>query len=235
VAAAQVQVQQAEAGIRQAEAQADAARVSVEFKDIVTPISGVLDNLPVKLGDYVSPGQPIAKVTQLDALLLNIQVPSNRASQLRTGLVVELLDPNSQESLGTGSLTFVSPTVDNEAQTILTKAQFRNPDGQLRDGQYVEARIIWETQPGVLVPVTSISRVGGQNFIYVLADETSDAGEATVARLTPVELGDIQGNDYQVISGVEVGDRIAVSNILKLSDGVPVEPTSSESFTDSES
>lgn len=235
VAAAQVQVQQAEAGIRQAEAQADAARVSVEFKDIVTPISGVLDNLPVKLGDYVSPGQPIAKVTQLDALLLNIQVPSNRASQLRTGLVVELLDPNSQESLGTGGLTFVSPTVDNEAQTILTKAQFRNPDGQLRDGQYVEARIIWETQPGVLVPVTSISRVGGQNFIYVLADETSDAGEATVARLTPVELGDIQGNDYQVISGVDVGDRIAVSNILKLSDGVPVEPTSSESFTDTES
>ncbi|NEQ45246.1 MAG: efflux RND transporter periplasmic adaptor subunit [Leptolyngbya sp. SIOISBB] len=238
VEAAKVQIQQAEATIRQAEAQADASLVSVEFKDVVTPIAGVMDDLPVKLGDYVSVGQPVAKVTQLDALLLNLQVPSNRSAELRTGLVVELLDPTSKQQLATGSLTFVSPTVDAEAQSILAKAQFRNPEGQLRDGQYVEARIIWETQPGVLVPVTAITRVGGKNFIYVLADETSDAGEATVARLTPVELGDIQGDDYQVISGVEVGDRIAVSNILKLSDGVPVEPASeaeSESFIESES
>ncbi len=227
---AAAQVQQAEAGIRQAEAQADAARVGLEFKDIVTPISGVLDNLPVKLGDFVSPGQTIAKVTQLDALLLNIQVPSNRAPQLRSGLVVELLDPNTKELLSTGSLTFVSPTVDDQAQTILTKAQFRNPDGQLRDGQYVEARIIWETQPGVLVPTSAISRVGGQDFVYVLAEESTEAGEATIARLTSVDLGDIQGNDYQVISGVDVGDRIAVSNILRLSDGVPVEPSAADSF-----
>ncbi len=233
VAAAQVQVTQAEAGIRQAQAQADASLVSVEFKDVVTPIAGVMDDLPVKLGDYVSVGQPVAKVTQLDALLLNLQVPSNRSAELRTGLVVELLDPTSKQQLATGSLTFVSPTVDPEAQSILAKAQFRNPDGQLRDGQYVEARIIWETQPGVLIPVTAITRVGGKSFVYVLEDETSEAGDATVARLTPVELGDIQGNDYQVISGVEVGDRIAVSNILKLSDGVPVEPESeSESFTE---
>lgn len=225
VAAAEVQVQQAEAAIRQAQAQADASRVSVEFKDVVTPIAGVLDNLPVKLGDYVNTGQAVAKVTQLEAMLLNIQVPSNRAAQLRTGLAVELLDPNTKAQIATGSLTFVAPTVDTQAQTILTKAQFRNPDGQLRDGQYVEARIIWATQPGLLIPVTSITRVGGKNFVYVVDEQPDDNGQ-TVVRLTPVELGDIAGDNYQVRSGLEVGDRIAVSNILKLRDGVPVQPES---------
>jgi RND family efflux transporter MFP subunit len=184
-----------------------------------------LDTLPVKLGDYVSTGQAIAKVTQLDALSLNIQVPSNRASELRTGLTVELLDPNSKEQLATGNLTFVSPTVDTQAQTILTKAQFRNPNGRLRNGQYVEARIVWETQPGLLVPTTALTRVGGKEFVYVLDDQPNEDGQ-TVVRLTPVELGDIQGDSYQVVSGVEAGDRIAVSNILKLRDGVAVEPNS---------
>jgi RND family efflux transporter MFP subunit len=225
VAAAEVQVQQAEAAIRQAQAQADASRVSVEFKDVVTPISGVVDNLPVKLGDFVNIGQPVAKVTQLEALFLNLQVPSNRSPQLRTGLTVELLDPNTKTQLTTGSLTFVSPTVDSQAQTILAKAQFRNPEGQLRDGQYVLARIVWGSQPGILIPTTAITRVGGQSFVYVIDDEPNEAGQ-DVVRLSPVELGDIQDNNYQVLSGLETGDRIAVSNILRLRDGVPVQPES---------
>lgn len=225
VAAAEVQVQQAEAAIRQAQAQADVALVSVEFKDVVTPISGVLGDIPVKLGDYVSVGEPVARVTQLEALLLNIQVPSNRSSQLRTGLTVELLDPNSKQQLATGSLTFVSPNVDTQAQTILTKAQFRNPDGKLRDGQYVQARIVWETQPGLLIPTTAITRVGGKSFVYRVDEEQNETGQEVV-RLSPVELGDIQDGSYQVISGLDQGDRIAVSNILKLKDGAPVQPES---------
>ncbi|MGD1939707.1 MAG: efflux RND transporter periplasmic adaptor subunit [Leptolyngbyaceae cyanobacterium] len=225
VAAAQVQIQQADASIRQAQAQADASFVSVEFKEVVTPIAGVVDDLPVKLGDYVSTGQPVAKVTQLDALILNLQVPSNRSAELRTGLTVELLDPVSKEQLATGSLTFVSPTVEAEGQTILAKAQFRNPDGNLRDGQAVEARIVWDTQPGILVPTTAITRVGGQNFVFVVDKEADENGQEVV-HLTAVELGDIQDGNYQVMSGLEQGDRIATSNILKLSDGVPVESAS---------
>lgn len=225
VQAAEVQVQQAEASIRQAQAQADASLVSLELKDVVTPITGTLDNLQVKLGDYVNVGQPIAKVAQLDALLLNIQVPANRSAQLRTGLPVELLDPNSKEQLSSGTITFVAPTVDTQAQSILTKAQFRNPDRNLRDGQYVTARIIWDTQPGLLVPTTAITRVGGKEFVYTVADEPNEAGQEVV-RLTPVELGDIQDGNYQVLSGLEQGDRIAVSNILKLQDGVAIEPAS---------
>ncbi|MEM9504824.1 MAG: efflux RND transporter periplasmic adaptor subunit, partial [Cyanobacteria bacterium P01_E01_bin.43] len=225
VSAAQVQIQQADAAVRQAQSQADASLVSVAFKEVVTPIAGIVDNLPVKLGDYVSTGQPVAKVTQLDALTLNLQVPSNRSAELRTGLAVELLDPISKEQLAAGSLTFVSPTVEAEGQTILAKAQFRNPDGNLRDGQAVEARIVWDTQPGILVPTTAITRVGGQNFVFVV-DEEANANDQAVVRLSPVELGDIQDGNYQVMSGLEQGDRIATSNILKLSDGVPIEPAS---------
>ena len=226
VEAAEAAVRQAEDSIRQARAQANSSLVSVQLKEVVTPIAGIVDNLPVNVGDYVSTGQSVvAKVTQTEALFLNIQVPANRASQLETGLEVELIDPANQALLATGSLTFVSPTVNTEGQTVLAKARFRNVEGKLRDGQNVQARLIWDTQSGLLIPTTAITRVGGQAFVFVVADEPNEAGQEIVS-LNPVELGDIQGSSYQVISGLETGDRIAVSNILKLQDGAPIQPGS---------
>ncbi len=226
IAAAEVEVRQAETSIRQAQAEANASSVSVDNKEIKAPIAGVVDNLPVKEGDYVSTGQSVvAKVAQSEDLFLNIQIPSNRARQLKPGLELDLLDPTSKEQLSTGEVTFVSPTVDPAGQTILAKARFSNENGELRDGQYVEARLTWNTQPGLLIPTKSISRIGGKEFVYQVSDEPNENGQEVVS-LTPVELGAIQGNSYQVISGLETGDRIAISNILKLKDGAPIDPES---------
>lgn len=225
VAAAEVAVSQTEAQIRQAEAQAAASQVSVDFKEVVSPIAGVVDNIAVKVGDYVSVGQSVTRVAQTDTLYLNIEVPPERSANLRTGLAVELLDPNSKQQLAIGSLSFISPTVNTNTQSILTKAQFRNVGNQLRDGQFVQARIIWSNQPGVLVPTTAISRVSGQDFVYLVAAQPNESGQEFV-QMKSVELGDIQNNQYQVISGLKAGDRIAVTNILKLRDGIAIEPES---------
>ena len=57
------------------------------------------------------------------------------------------------------------------------------------------------------------------------SNKPNENGQQLVS-LTPVELGAIQDNSYQVISGLETGDRIAISNILKLKDGAPIDPES---------
>jgi RND family efflux transporter MFP subunit len=225
VAAAEVVITQAEAQIRQAQSQANASQVSVGFQTVVAPVAGVLDQMAVNVGDYVSVGQPITRVAQVESLFLNIEVPPERANQLRTGLTVELLDPNSKQQLATGNLIFISPTVNANAQSILTRAQFRNVGGRLRDGQFVAARIVWQTQPGILVPTTAISRLGGKDFVFLVADQPNEQGQEFVT-LQPVDLGAIQGDRYQVLSGLEQGDRIAVSNILRLNDSVPIAPES---------
>ena len=225
VSTAEVQINQAQTNIRQAQAKADAASVSTGFKTIKAPIAGIMDNFPVKEAAYVSAGQSVvARITQSDELFLNIQVPSNRANQLKLGLTLDLIDPTSKEKLSTGKLTFISPTVDPENQTILARARFNN-QGNLRNGQYVQARLTWDTERGILVPTRAISRIGGKEFVYQVSNEANKNGQEVV-NLTPVELGDIQDNSFQVISGLEAGDRIAVSNILKLRDGAPVQPES---------
>jgi RND family efflux transporter MFP subunit len=225
VRAAQSQLQQAASNLNQAQAQVQVDQESLGFTQVTAPIAGFMGDILFKVGDYVSTGQPVTTITENRELFLRIQVPTTRSTQLRPGLPVELVDPNTGEPLATGSLDFVSPEVDASAQSILVRARFPNEAGTLREGQFVRARIIWNTTSALLVPTIAISRVGGQSFVFVAEEEVTEDGQTLqVASQRPVQLGAIQENRYRVLDGLEEGERIAVTNILKLQDGVPIQP-----------
>jgi RND family efflux transporter MFP subunit len=222
VQASQASIRQAEANIRQAKSQVATAAVSVGFKKVAAPISGTIGDLPVKQGDYANIGEAIATITRNDSLDLRISVPASRSGQLRQGMTVELIAPGTGKTLERGQVSFISPNIDTSLQTILIKASFPNARGKLRDGQKVEAKIVWNNEPGILIPTTAISRVGSKSFVFVVEQQTNDGKSQQVVRQRPIQLGDIQDASYQVLEGLEVGDSIAVSNILKLRDGAAI-------------
>lgn len=227
IQAARASLNQAEADVKEAQADVEVAREQLQDTTLTAPFAGEVGDINIKLGEYVGPGDSLTSVTQNDPLELEIAVPVERRSVLRTGLLIELSDTQGN-SLGTGRITFVSPQVDSNSQTILVQARFANADGQLRDKQDVRAKIIWDERPGILVPTVAVTRLGGQAFVYV-AQERSPEGEGQpqlVAQQVPVELGEIQDNRYPVLEGLEAGDRIIVTGILNLSDGTPIEPQS---------
>jgi RND family efflux transporter MFP subunit len=226
VQAAQTGIQQAEAKIRQAKSQVATAAVNVGFKQVSAPISGTIGDLPVKQGDYATMGEAIATITRNDSLDLRISVPVSRAGQLRQGMTVELIAPGTGKTLERGRVSFISPNIDTSLQTVLIKASFPNARGKLRDGQKVEAKIVWNNEPGILIPTTAISRVGSKSFVFVVEQQTADGKPQQVVRQRPIELGNIQDASYQVLEGLEVGDSIAVSNILKLRDGATIKSES---------
>jgi len=93
----------------------------------------------------------------------------------------------------------------------------------LRNNQYVQARVIWDRKPGVLVPTVAVNRIGGQAFIFVAQESQSKDGKASlVAKQKPVSLGSIQGQDYAVLKGLTAGDKVITTNILNLQDGAPI-------------
>jgi RND family efflux transporter MFP subunit len=231
IAAARANLNQAEAAVAEAEANVEVSEDQLQDTNIAAPFAGEVGNIIVKLGEYVAPGNPLTSVTQNDPLELELAIPVQRRADLSTGLPVELEDTQGN-SLGRGSITFVSPQVNANSQTILTQAQFPNPDGQLRDSQNVNARIIWSERSGVLVPTTAVTRVGGQAFVYE-AQQAKNQGQTQnqpqlIARQVPVELGEIQNNSYPVLEGLQPGDRIVVSGILNLANGVPIKPQAND-------
>ncbi len=217
VASARATVSAQGAAIDQAQGQLGATSQELIYNRLVAPIDGTVGTIVPKVGDFVRTGENFTTITNNRQFEMNINVPIERASDLRLGLEVEMIKPDG--TAGTvGKISFVSPTADQANQSILAKVIFDN-DGTLRNNQYVRVRIIWNKQPGLLVPTTAVTSVGAQRFVYVAE---SGKNNDLVVRQKPVTLGGIQGQSYKIVSGVETGEKIAVSRIVELRDQLPI-------------
>ncbi len=220
--AAEQAVAQAEAALSQAQSQTGAVQADLNDKQVSSPIDGVVGDVPVKLGDYVDAGDLLTTITQNETLEIELDIPIEYRDRLRPGLPVEIVVGPNSDAIASGQITFIDPQVNAATQSLSAKASFTNGIG-LQDEQRVVTRVVWSEQPGVLVPTTAISRLGGQTFVYVAQSEASEGGEPQmVVEQRLVTLGDIQGNSYQVMEGIDAGETIVTSGILNLSDGAPI-------------
>ncbi|OKH48551.1 efflux transporter periplasmic adaptor subunit [Calothrix sp. HK-06] len=217
------EIAQARAQVAQAAAQLRAAQVQLQYTKVVAPFTGVVGNIPVKVGDYVGKGDQLTTLTKNDSFDLNIFIPLSRAKQLRDRLPVQLLDGKGK-SIAMGRISFISPNATSDSQTVLAKATFANSNGQLLNRESVQAKVIWDQRPGILIPVTAVSRLGGKTFVYVAqaASQSKPGTPSLTAQQKPVELGAIQGNNYQVLQGLKPGEKIIVSGLLNLTNGAPI-------------
>jgi RND family efflux transporter MFP subunit len=219
----QEQIDQAEAQVAQAQAQVRGFEIQLQETAVTAPFAGVIGDIPVKVGDYLKKGDPIATLTENKLLDLRLSIPLERQPQLRLGLPVEMLD-NQGKAIASGQISFISPNVSANSQTILAKATFPNPSGELLNLQFVKAKVIWQEKPGILVPVIAVTRLGGQTFVFTAQkpEQQKPGMPPLVARQKPVKLGTIQGNNYQVIEGLQAGEKVIVAGILNLTDGAPI-------------
>ncbi len=222
IKAQQAAIAQAQQTLEQSLADVKEQQVQLQYYRVTAPFSGTIGNIPIKVGDQVTPATNLANLTENQNLEVNISIPIERAPDLQVGMPVELLNAQN-EVVGRSRISFISPSVNNETQSVLVKSLYENSDGQLRAQQFSRARVIWDRKPGILVPTTAISRVAGQDFVFTA--ETSETS-SMVARQKPVKLGEIQGNNYQVIEGLKAGEKIVTSGIQKLSNGAPIVPES---------
>lgn len=223
------EIAQAKADVAQAVAQMKMVEIELGKNQIKAPIDGIIGDIPVKLGSYVEKGDTLTTITENNRLEVNLSIPIEKAAQLRLGLPVELLDPQGK-TMATGQISFISPDVSSSSQLVLAKATLSQFDNQLLNRQFVQVKVIWDKRPGILVPSTAISRLGGQTFVFVAETETSklDNKPKLVAKQRKVKLGNLQGNDYQVLEGLKPGEKIVTAGILNLMDGAAIQPVKSE-------
>ena len=185
---------------------------------VVAPFDGVVGDIPVHVGDYVTSSTMLTTVDENKDLEAYIYIPTERAAAVRRGLGVQI-DDNDGKPIENTSIDFVSPQVDNQLQGILVKAPVHS--GTLRNAQLVKARVVWGMTDKPVIPVLAVTRLGGQAFVYV----AQDAGSGKfVAHQQAISLGDTMGNNYAVLSGLTDGEKVIVSGTQFLMDGMPVVP-----------
>ncbi len=192
-------------------------KVELRYYTVSAPMEGIVGDIPVRMGDRVTVSTLLTTVDEPGALEAYVYVPADRAKELRLGLPVRLLGENG-DTLANTRITFVSPQVETDTQTILAKATVENPQAKLRIAQQVRAEITWGTHEGPVVPVLAVNRINGQFFVFLAVSE----GKDTVARQKKLTLGDTFGNNFVVLDGLKPGDHLIVSGTQFLQDGFPV-------------
>jgi RND family efflux transporter MFP subunit len=216
---AQTALQTAEASLQALQAQVQQQQVQLRYYTITAPTSGIVGDVPARVGMQVSSQTELTTIEQNDTLEVYVNVPVERSADLRSGLPIRVMSSDGSETLAVTTINFISPSVD-EGQSILVKGAVRNPGGTLRSSQFVRARILWKTAEGLVVPVTAVARISGQYFVFV----AEGADGKLVARQRGIRVGPIVGDAYPVLEGLKPGDRVVVSGGQKLVDGAPIAP-----------
>lgn len=211
--AAKADVDAMEAGVRE-------QQVQLHYYTVKAPASGIIGDIPVRVGDRVTVSTVLTTLDKSGELEAYISVPSEKTGAVRMGMPVEIFTDGSQPERS--RVTFVSPRVDPDSQLLLIKAVVPNGDSRFRNSQVVRARVIWHELDQPVIPVTAISRLGGQTFAFVAEGEKGK----TVAKQRAVKLGEVVDNDYVVMDGIKPGERVITSGVQILTDGMPVAPES---------
>jgi len=208
--------EQTDATLKAADAQIASQRARLGQFKIVAPFDGMVGDVPVKVGDFVTPTTVLTSITEDAMLEAYVSVPVERASSLTPDTRIRLV-ASSGETLAESPVTFVSPRTDPATQLLLLKASFA-PMRSLRPDQMVRARVVWSHRMALTIPTTALMRQAGQQFAFVVEGE----GEPLVTRRVPIVVGPLHGNDYVVERGLAAGQRIATTGLRRLSDGTRV-------------
>jgi RND family efflux transporter MFP subunit len=207
----------ARADVAALDAQLRGSRVQLGYYQITATTHGVVGDIPVRVGDTVTPATQVTSVADIAVLEANVALPVGRAKDVQLGTEIRIVD-DAGNQLAAGRVTFIAPEVSRETQSVLIKADIENRNSALRADQIVRARVVWRTQSGIAVPALAVTWIGGQPFVFVV----EASGQQAVARQRPVQLGELTDRTYPVVSGLKPGERIVTGGIQKLRDGAPI-------------
>ena len=208
----------ANAAIATLQAQVAAAEKSVTDTIIRAPISGFVSEKVADVGEYISPNTPnskIATIVRTSTLRMRIDIPEATVGKVATGQGISLQTSSYPDRSFAGTIVRIAPNVNLTARTLTVEAEVQNTDGLLKPGQFATVRITQsKPEPAVVIPARAVKTSGDINSVFVIKEG--------VAREQFVQLGLLEGDMIQIKSGLIDGDRVAVTNIDQLRDGILV-------------
>jgi multidrug efflux pump subunit AcrA (membrane-fusion protein) len=200
-----------------AKAQVDAARAHMENASVQlayglvrSPISGIVSDRPVYPGEMAASGTPIVSIVDISQVVARANVPVKQASALKVGRPATITGPDG--NIG-GKVTVVSPAVDPSTTTVEVWVQAPNPGEKLKPGGTVRVTINAQTvQNAIIIPASALLNAddGGQKVMI--------AGKDNLAHERRIAIGSRQGDNVEITSGVQEGEKVIVAGGLGLDD-----------------
>ncbi|QQG65255.1 efflux RND transporter periplasmic adaptor subunit [Desulfobulbus oligotrophicus] len=212
----------AEAQLKQALAQADIIRATIDKKTIRAPFSGRLGIRQVNIGQIIQENTPIVSLQALDPIFVNFLVPQQQLRQMQVGYTVRITSdalPNGWSVSGT--ITAVNPEVETSNRNIRVQATVTNPEDRLRPGMFVNVAVIQpEPEPVLAIPSTAVLYAPYSDSVFIVEEDTTPAHQ--VVRHQFVRLGEQRGDFVAVVSGLDPRQTVVSTGVFKLRNGQAV-------------
>ncbi|PCI39221.1 MAG: efflux transporter periplasmic adaptor subunit [Rhodospirillaceae bacterium] len=220
--ATQASLDDAEAGFGALKAEMLSAQVrlkqakrNVAKAEIVSPVSGRVDDRRISVGDYVQIGTPLFHITARDHLKVRLPFPESLSSKLRTGLPVQLISPVAPDVKVNGKITDIRPLITPENRAIDVIVDVQNP-GTWEPGASVTGKVqVARHESAVIVPEISVVRRPAGTVVYVIEDG--------IAKQRIVKTGLRLDGQVEILTGLQAGEEVAMDGAGFLTDGGSVE------------
>jgi multidrug efflux system membrane fusion protein len=218
-------VRQNEGVIKSDQGQIDNAKLQLVYSRITAPISGRVGLRLVDPGNIIHATDPngLLVITQIQPISVIFTLPEDNIpqvlGQLKAGRrpQVVALDRDQNKKLAVGQLMTIDNQIDPNTGTVRLKALFENKDNQLFPNQFVNARLLAEVrQDIIIIPAAAIQQGPKGTFVYLIkADRT--------VSVRPVSVGEVQGGETSIKSGLTTDDMVVVDGADRLREGTKVE------------
>jgi RND family efflux transporter MFP subunit len=205
-------VLRAESRLLQARENSRVASAMSGYAKLVSPTDGVVTVKSADRGDTVFPGTPVLSIEDDSGYRLEIQVPESLKEMVNAGQSVKVILEGRQPELG--RIVEMSPVINPSSRSFTVKVAVAGKG--LRSGAYGRALFPLGSVQGILLPRSALLERGTLSYVWVI-----DGGN--VARMRLVKPGKIYAERVAILSGIESGERVAISGVEKLTDGAKVE------------
>ena len=198
----------------------------VNQKQLRAPFDGTIGIPQIDLGEYVSPGQVVATLQNLDTMHANFTVPEQQFSVLEIGQPVRL--GLAEDNLPfTGKITGIDPKIDPATRLVSVRAEISNPGGNLNPGQFVRVRVALPVEDDVIIiPQTALVASLYGDYVYRIkttpAEGDDEAQPAVTVEQVFVKPGRRSDGTVEIVEGLTAGDEVVNAGQNRLSNGARV-------------
>lgn len=213
--------QKAKYDFERQKAEHDLAKLDLEYTSIRSPISGVVAERLIKVGNMVLPNQATFSVTGMDPLLAVLHVPERQLGKLRVGHKATLEVDALAGAEFQGRIDRISPVVDPETGTVKVTVEVRDRTRKLKPGMFARVNVVHDVHTAaLLVPKDAIIAEDRESCVFVVRDST--------AYRQTVQTGYVNSSHIEILSGVDEGDTVVTIGKGGLKDSTKVELVSGE-------
>lgn len=210
-------IKSAQAAVESAKTQVDIAQKAVNDTIVRSPYSGFISNRPIAVGESVTPASVIATIVRSNPIKAQLKIDEGEVPNVNLGTGVSITVAAYKDKKFAGTITAVNPSLDTTSRTATVEATIENNGNLLRSGMFANGQIVRSGgNSGVFVPRAAVySDQNTQSYRLFVIQEN-------VAKLRVVQIGPVENDMIQILSGVNADETVAVSNVEQLYEGAQV-------------